>query len=178
MRKTWMLMAGLLSGCGGTSPELYALVMDYFTLPDSCYTSGMQPSTVVTAHPPAFMQVQVWEGPDNTAFLQIEEGATTVDMAAAPNVDLRGVFTGKKSDKGWTFTSDNVAKQSLLNNVITETTHAEVTFERGVTFKGTTSVSSSRNCVGTGCPGVNPSCSVNGVVVSGTKLAVQYERAP
>ena len=179
MRKSSMVLALILSGCGGTTPEVYQLLVDYFTLPDSCYTSMMQPSTVVTSQPPSAMSVQIWDGPDNTASLQVESGTITIDMGAAPDVDVNGIFTGKKGDKGWTFSSDHVRKQTLpANNVVTTTTHAEMTFERGVTFKGTAVVSSSSNCVGTGCPGTNPSCSVSGIVLTGTKVAVQYQRAP
>ena len=179
MRKSWMMLALALSGCGGTTPEVYQLIVDYFTLPDSCYTSMMQPSQVITARPPTAMSVQVWDGPDNTPSLQVESATLSVDMGAAPNVDVAGIFIGKKVDKGWTFSSDNVAKATLpANNVVTTTTHAEMTFERGVTFKGTAVLSSSRNCVGTGCPGTNPSCSVSGIVLTGTKVAVQYQRAP
>lgn len=179
MRKSSMVLALVLSGCGGTTPEVYQLLVDYFTLPDSCYTSMMQPSTVVTSRPPTAMSVQVWEGPDNTASMQIESGTILIDMGAAPDVEVGGIFTGKKGDKGWVFTSDNARKQTLpANNVVTTTTHAEMTFERGVTFKGTAVLSSSSNCVGTGCPGTNPSCSVSGIVLTGTKVAVQYERAP
>jgi len=180
MRKSWMLAAMVLSGCGGTSPELYELVVDYFTLPDSCYQSGMQPSTVVTTSPPGKLQVQVWDGPDNTSFLEVEAGGGSIDMGAAPNVDLDGIFTGKKVEKGWQFDSDGLRKQTLPgNNVITTTTHAEIVFERsGGTFKGTAALSSSSNCVGAQCPGNNPSCSVSGINVRGTRIAVQWERSP
>jgi hypothetical protein len=180
MRKSWMLVAAVLSGCGGTSPELYDLVVDYFTLPDSCYTSGMQPATVVTTQAPRLMQVQVWDGPDGVAYLEVQGTGSTVDLGAAPNVSISGIFTSpKKGEKGWTFVSDGVEKQTLpANNVITTTTHAELTFDRAGTFKGTAALSSSRNCVGNQCPGANPSCGVSGIVVSGTKLAVQYQRAP
>lgn len=179
MKKSWMLVAVLLSGCGGTSPELYDLVIDYFTLPDTCYQSGMQPSTVATTLPPGLMQVQVWDGPDNITYLEVQGAGRSIDMGAAPNVPVSGIFTGKKTDKGWTFNSDTVEKQTLPgNNVITETTHAELTFERATQFKGTATINSSRNCVGAQCPGTNPSCSVSAIVVHGTRLAVQYERAP
>lgn len=180
MRKSSLMLALVLSGCGGTTPEVYQLLVDYFTLPDSCYTSMMQPSEVVTTAPPTAMTVQVWDGPENSAFMQVESGSISVDMGAAPNVNIGGIFTGKKADKGgWTFSSDVVSKDTLPgNNVVTTTTHAELTFERGVTFKGTGVLSSSRNCVGAQCPGTNPSCTVSGLVVTGTKVAVQYERAP
>lgn len=180
MRKSWMLVAMMLTGCGGTTPELYELIVDSFTLPDSCYSNGMQPSTVTTTSPPSNIQVQVWDGPDNTAFLQVESGGGSIDMGAAPNVSVDGIFTGKKVEKGWTFASDAVRKQTLPgNNVITTTTHAEFTFERsGGTFKGSGALSSSSNCVGNQCPGTNPSCTVAAINVRGTRIAVQYERAP
>lgn len=183
MRKSSMLLAVLLSGCGGTSPEVYQLLVDYFTLPDSCYTSMMQPNTIATVQPPAAMSVQVWDGPENSAFMQIESAPITIDMGAAPNVNIGGIFTGKKADKGWTFNSDTTVKQTVLQGTtvqatITTVTHAEMTFERGVTFKGTGVLSSSSTCAGTTCPGTNPSCTVSGIVLTGTKVAVQYERAP
>ena len=181
MRKSWMLVAAVLSGCGaGQSPELYDLVVDYFTLPDSCYQSGMQPSTVATAVPPRLMQVQIWDSAEGIAYLEVQGAGTTVDMGAAPNVSISGVFsTPKRGDKGWTFGSDTVEKQTLPgNNVITVTTHAELTFERTPQFKGTAALSSSHNCVGNQCPGTNPSCGVSGIVVHGTRLQVDYQRAP
>ncbi len=179
MRKSSLMLAVLLSGCGGTSPEVYQLLVNYFTLPDSCYMSMMQPNTVTTAAQPTALSVQVWDGPDGTAFMQIESAPLSIDMGAAPNVNVGGIFTGKKAEKGWQFTSDNTTKQTAnANLVVTTTSHAEMTFDRGVTFKGTGLLSSSANCVGTSCPGVNPSCSVSGIVITGTRVAVEYERAP
>lgn len=179
MRKSSLMLALMLSGCGGTSPEVYQLIIDAFTLPDSCYTSMMQPSTVTTTAQPVAMGVQIWDGPDNTAFMQVETAAIVVDMGAAPNVNVSGIFTGKKVDKGWTFSADNVQKQTLPGmNVVTTTTHAEMTFDRSVTFKGSGVISSSTNCVGSSCPGTNPSCSVSGIVITGTKVAVDYQRQP
>ena len=180
MRNALMFLALAPTGCNGTSPEVYSLVVSHFSLPDSCYTSGMQPSTVVTTTPPGLIQVSVYDGPDNTAFLDVEKGGGSIDMGAAPNVNVNGVFTGKKVDKGWQFASDSVTKQTLPgNNVVTATTHAEIVFERFAnTFKGTVALSSSSNCVGNQCPGANPSCSVSAIDVQGTRIAVQYERAP
>ena len=177
--KSWSLLLMALSGCGaGVTPELYAIVVDYFTLPDTCYTSGMQPSTVATARPPELMQVQVWEGPEGVAYLEVEEGGAAVDMGAAPDVPVRGVFTGQKGEKGWTFNSDSATKQTLPgNNVVTATTHASLTFERASTFKGTGALNSASSCVGAQCPGTNPTCAVS-LSVTGTKLQVDYERAP
>lgn len=180
MRKSSLMLAVFLTGCGGTSPEVYQLFIETFSLPDSCYTSMMQPSSVTTAEQLTPVSVQVWDGPDNTAFLQVESGSISVDMGAAPNVSISGVFTGKKVDKGWTFSADNSVKQTQTpsGNVTTSSTHAEITFERTTTFKGTGQLSSSTNCVGTTCSGTNPSCQVSGLVLSGTRVAVQYERAP
>ena len=179
MRQSSLLLAVLLNGCGGTSPELYQLLVNSFTVPDSCYTSMMQPNRVITAAQPSALTVQIWDGPEGTAFLQIESGPLSIDMGAAPNVPVSGIFTGKKDPKGWQFTSDNATKQTVsANAAISITSHAEMTFERGVTFKGTGLLSSSSNCVGSACSGVNPSCSVSSIVVTGTRVAVEYQRAP
>ncbi len=185
MRKSSLVLALVLSGCGGTTPEVYQLLVDYFSLPDSCYSSMMQPGQVITTAPPTAMTVQIWDGPENTAFLQVESAPLMIEMGSAPDVTVGGIFTGKKVEKGWTFSSDLVRKNTNTlpisgNTVVTTiTTHAELTFERALTFKGTGALNSSSNCVGAmGCPNTNPACSVSGLVISGTKVAVQYERAP
>lgn len=179
MRKSLLLTAVLLTGCGGgVTPELYALVVDYFTLPDSCYSNGMQPSSAVVSAPPGLLQVQVWDGPDNTAVLSVEEGGRSVDMGAAPNVAVGGLFKGTRGNNGWTFVSETVDRASVAGNTVTDTTRAEFVFDRGQTFKGTASLSSSRTCTGSACSGTNPACSVTGIKVDGTRLAVDYERAP
>lgn len=179
MRNAWMLAAVLFSGCGGVTPEIYELVVDYFTLPDSCYSNGMQPTNQTTTAPPGLMQVRVWDGPENTAFLEVEQGGASIDMGAAPNVPVSGVFVGKKVEKGWTFSSDASDKATIASTTVVDTTHAEITFERsGGTFKGTGALSSSRTCTGTGCSGANPTCSVSGLNFRGTRIAVTFERAP
>ncbi len=183
MRKSWLLFAGLLSGCNGLSPELYTIVIESFAPSASCFTSMMEPDTVTTTAPPAALQVQVWEGPEQTSYLQIEGGGGSVDMGDAPNVGVDGVFTGKRGDKGITFTRDLVTKNTsgsaTMPTVNTVTTHAEMVFERGGgTFVGTAAFSSSRSCTGTGCPMMLPTCSISGVKISGTRIAVEYERAP
>lgn len=183
MRKSWLLFATLLSGCNGLTPELYSLVVDYFEPNSSCYNDMMQPGTVVTTAPPSLVQVQVWDGPEQTAWLEVEEGGGVINMGDAPNVPIGGIFTGKRGDKGFTFTRDIVQKTtsgSTTNPTVnTITTHAELTFERGGgTFVGTASFSSSRSCTGMGCPMTLPTCSISGVKVNGTRIAVEYERAP
>lgn len=180
MRKSLLLAAALLTGCGGgVTPELYALVVDYFTLPDSCYSNGMQPSSAVVSAPPGLLQVQVWDGPENTAVLSIEEGGRSVDMGAAPNVPVGGLFKGTKgNNNAWTFVSETVDRATVAGNTVTDTTRAEFVIERGQTFKGTGALSSSRVCTGSACSGTNPTCSVTGLKLTGTRLAVDYERAP
>lgn len=180
MRKSLMLSALLLSGCGGVTPEIYQLVIDLFTLPDSCYSNMMQPASGVTTAPPELMQVNVWDGPEGASFMEIEQGGGTIDMGAAPSVPVSGVFTGKRTDKGITFSSDFVAKTTAANTTFTDTTHAELTFERGGgTFKGTAALSSSRACSGMACGGMTqPSCSVTGINFRGSRIAVNFERAP
>jgi hypothetical protein len=179
MRKSWMLAALVFSGCGGVTPEIYQLVVDFFTLPDSCYSNGMQPSSGFTSTPPDLLQVNVWDGPEGGAFLKVEQGGGTIDMGAAPNVSVSGIFTGKRTDKGWTFSSDAVSRANAANTTFTDTTHAEFTFERGGgTFKGTGALSSSRACTGSACTGTQPSCSVSGINFKGSRIAVDFERAP
>lgn len=178
MRNAWMLAALALTGCGGVTPEVYELVVDYFTLPDSCYQNGMQPTSVTTTAPPGLMQAKVWDGPEGVAFLEIESGGGSIDMGAAPNVTVNGLFTGKKVDKGWTFSSDASDKATVANNTVTDTTHAEFTIERAVTFKGTGALTSSRTCTGAACNGTNPSCSVSGINVRGSRVATDFERQP
>ncbi len=180
MRQSLLLSAMLLTGCGaGVSPELYALTVDFFTLPDSCYSNGMQPGSGPVSAPAALIQVQVWDGPDNTAVLEVEQGGRTVDMGAAPNVPVNGLFKGTRGTGGWTFVSERVDRATVAGNTVTDTTKAEFVFERGQqTFTGTAALSSSRACTGNQCPGTSPSCAVSGLKIGGTRLAVQYERAP
>ncbi|PZR12698.1 MAG: hypothetical protein DI536_14065 [Archangium gephyra] len=183
MRKSWLLLALLLTGCNGLTPETYSLVVDSAAPSASCFNSMMDPSIVETTVPPGLMQVQVWDGPDQTSYLEVEEGGGQIDMGDAPSVAISGIFTGKKGEKGTTFTRDSVAKQTTGNaanpTVNTVTTHAEIVFERGGgTFVGTATVSSSRSCSGMGCAMNQPTCSLSGIKVSGTRIAVEYERAP
>lgn len=176
------LLAGLvfsLSACGGpVTPELYALVVDYFRPPASCYTDGMAPTDGVTTAGPALFQVQVWDGPDGKAFLEVEQGGSTVDMGDAPSVSVRGVLTGTSGSDGWAFTTQTVDVNNAANTTITDTTGVTFTFRRSSTFKGTASLSSSRACMGTLCQGTQPSCTISGISVSGARLAVDYERSP
>lgn len=167
-----------LSGCGaGATPELYALVVEYFRPNAACYSSGTAPTEGVASTAPGLIHAQVWDGPDATAVLQVESGGGSVDMGSAPNVDISGLFTGTKGDKGWTFASETVESNEVLGALITDTTRAEFTFDRANTFKGTATLSSKRTCTGTGCPTM-PSCTISGVKVTGTRIAVDYERAP
>lgn len=168
-----------LAGCGGPiTPELYALVVDYFRPPASCYTDGMAPTDGVTTAPPQIIQVEVWDGPDDTAILEVQSGGGSVDMGDAPNVNLTGVFKGTKSSDGWAFATQRVTVNNAANTTITDTSGGTFTFNRGNTFKGTASLSSSRACMGTLCTGTQPSCTISGINVTGTRLAVDYQKAP
>jgi hypothetical protein len=179
MKKLLLLSVMALTGCNGVTPELYSLVVDYFRLPDSCYANGMQPSTGVTTAPPALIEVQVWDGPDNTATLEIERGNRTIDMGAAPNVTVGGLFKGTRANGGWSFVSETVGSATVAGNTVTDTTRAEIVFERGQqTFNGLANLSSSRSCMGSACSGNNPTCSVTGIKIAGTRIAVDYQRAP
>lgn len=179
MKKLLLVPLLALSGCGvGVSPELYQLVVDYFSAPTSCYTNP--PTQVVTQAGPMSVQVQVWDGPDNKAWLEMEGAARQVDMGSAPDVTLGGVLEGTAGSSGWTFAVDRAATITapVTGTVTTDTHRIALVMPRTATFKGTLSVSSSRTCTGTGCPASNPSCSIDGVVVRGTRLQVDYQRAP
>lgn len=179
MRKTLMMAAMMLSGCGGTTPELYDLLVSYFTLPDSCYDNAMQPSSGQTSGPPALIQVQVWDGPDAVPYLEVQGTGVSIDMGESPTVAVSGVFTGKRGDKGLVFTSERVSKQTIAGNVLTQTRKIELTFERTPQTKGTAALSSSQACAGPNCPAdVSSSCTVSSVPFVGTQLKVDYERAP
>lgn len=178
MRK--LLIASMLfafTGCGGVSPEVYAVVVDFFTLPDSCYTNNAQPSNVTTNNAPSLLNIQVWDGPEQTAVLELESGLRTIDMGDAPTITLTGLMKGKRGTGGWIFSSQTVAKSTQIGRTLTDDTKLDLTFERGNTFKGTAALSSTRTCAGSTCMGTQPSCSVS-TPVSGTRLEVKYERAP
>lgn len=179
MRKLLMgsLLVGL-TGCAGAEPELYAVVVKFFTLPDNCYLNNAQPSNVTVADPPSLLNIQVWDGPDQTALLELESGLRTVDMGDAPTITLTGLMEGKRGTGGWNFVSQSSDKSTQVGRTITDDTKFEITFERGATFKGTVNLTSTRSCAGSTCMGTQPSCSVTGIPVSGTKIAVKYERAP
>jgi len=181
MRK--LVLGSLLfafTGCGaGVSPEIYAIVVDFFTLPDSCFTNNAQPSNVTVSAAPVLLQVQVWDGPDNTAVLELESGIRSIDMGDAPTVTLTGLMKGKRgTGPVWNFAAETVQKSTQVGRTLTDTTKLELNLERGNTFKGTGNISSSRVCSGSTCTGTQPSCAVSGVALSGTRLEVKYERAP
>jgi hypothetical protein len=173
-------LAVALSGCG-THPlnaELYALVVDFFRPAASCYTNGMQPADGLTAAPPHVFRAEVWDGPDGTALLEIVDGSLSVDMGNAPNVNVTGVFTGTFGSEGWVFSSQQVDVNEAGGTTITDTTSAQLTFRRETAFRGTATLSSSRTCTGTVCPGTLPTCSATGIKVTGTRLAVDWQASP
>lgn len=178
-----VLAVAWLSGCGGgVSPELYAVIVDFFRPATSCYTSGQYPNTSVTAASPGTLRVEVYDGADQKPFLEIVEGAQSVDMGDAPDVRLAGLLEGTTSQGTTTF----VASRTLESNTtvlgqpmtVTETGKATVTFVRGPTWKGTLSLNSSRTCSGTPCPNAPPACNVDNVPLRGTRLQVEYQQAP
>jgi hypothetical protein len=174
-------LAVALSGCG-TRPinaELYALAVDYFRAPATCYTDGMQPANGLASAPPHVFRVEVWDGPDGTALLEVVDGALSVDMGDAANVGVTGLFTGTFGADGWVFASQQVdVNRAAGGTTVTDTTSAQLTFRRESTFKGTAALSSSRTCTGTGCPATLPSCTATGIGVTGTRLAVDWQTSP
>lgn len=177
MRKLLLSSFVAFSGCGaGVSPELYAVVVDFFTLPDSCFTNNAQPSNVTISGPPTSMTVQVWDTAEG-ALLDVET-PRQFDMGDAANVAVGGPVKGKRGTGGWVFTTEASQKLTAGGQTLTTTTRAEFTFERGNTFKGTLALSSSRACSGTSCAAMQPSCTVSPITINGTRLVVNYERAP
>lgn len=180
-RAVLMFAVVLLSGCGGTvKPELYALVVNFFSIPDNCYSDNQQPASGVTSSAPERLTVEVFDGPDGAAYLDVAQGGQSIDMGDAPSVPVNGVFTGARGDNGWDFKSDTTSKQTIFgNNVFTVSTHAQLTFPRGApTFKGTGALSSSQTCSGTNCPDTQPSCSVSTITFDGTRLEVDFLATP
>jgi hypothetical protein len=169
-----------LTGCGGgVSPELYSIVVDFFTLPDGCYTNNAQPSNVTVTAAPVLLNVQVWDGPEQTAVLELEGGVRTIDMGDAPSVMLTGLMKGKRGTGAtWNFLAETVQKSTQVGRTLTDSTKFELNLERNITFKGTGNLTSSRACSGSTCAGTQPSCTVSNVGLSGTRIDVKYERAP
>lgn len=170
------------SGCGaGVAPELYNVVIDYFTLPNTCYQNGAPPNIVESAAPPRLMQISVWDGAANEAFLEINSGGGSIDMGWAPNVDVGGTMRGARNQNAatWTFIADTVIATTLPNiNTTTSKSRFTLTFERTQAFKGTASLTSSRECAGGGCSGAQPACDVSGIAVNGARLQVNYQTKP
>ncbi|MCU0697225.1 MAG: hypothetical protein MUC96_11915 [Myxococcaceae bacterium] len=179
MRKLLLSSLVVFSGCGGAvTPELYAIVVDFFTIPDACYSNMAQPSNVVVTAQPALLQGQVWDAPEQSAIFEIEQGPASIDMGDAPSVAVRGLLRGKVMNNEWTFSGTNSAKSTQIGRTVTDTSSFELKFVRGTTFKGTATLTSRRECSGSTCQGTQPSCTISNIPVSGTRLQVAYERAP
>lgn len=182
------LVAVTSSSCaGGVSPELYAVIVDFFRPAPSCYVSGMYPSNDVTAASPMSLRVEVydWQNQsDNKVFLEIVSGGVTVDMGDARPVILGGLFEGTKAqsaDQPVTFAaSRTVERQSggiTGTATYTDNTKATISITRGRTIKGTLQLESATSCTGN-CPGTIPSCTISNINVRGTQLEVDYQQAP
>lgn len=167
-----------LTGCGGVSPELYRIVVDFFALPDNCYLNNAQPSATTTTTALTALQVQIWDGADQSAILSIEGGSRSIDMGDAPNITLGGVMKGKKGTGGWTYSAETISKATTVGQTLTSTGKVEVTFDRTPNSKGTITLSSSRGCAGSTCSGTQPSCAVSNIAIASTRIATDYERAP
>lgn len=165
-----------LSACGdGVAPELYAVVVDFFTLPDSCYLNNAQPSNVTASAAPTQLTFQVWDGPEGS-FLDIET-ARMIDMGDAPTIAVGGVLKGKKDNANFIYSSETVTRSTQVGRTVTNTGKIELSFPRQNQFKGTGTLQSSAACSGSTCQGMQPSCSVS-LAVTGTRLKVDYQRTP
>ncbi|MCA2977189.1 MAG: hypothetical protein INH41_08780 [Myxococcaceae bacterium] len=179
MRLLPLLSLVALAGCGGgVTPELYAIAVDFFTLPDACFSNNAQPSAVTVTAQPQLFQVQVWDAAEQTAILEIVEGPASIDMGDAPSVPTRGLLKGKVMNGEWTFSGTNSTKTTLTGRTLSDTTSLELKFVRGTTFKGAAALSGRRECSGSTCSGTQPSCTVSTIPLNGTRLQVAYERAP
>jgi hypothetical protein len=157
---------------------LFRSVVDFFTLPDNCYLNNAQPSNVTTQAAPALLSIQVWDGPDQTAVMELESGLRSIDMGDAPTITLTGLLKGVKDANTWKFSAQNVAKSTQVGRTVTDDTKVDMTIERANTFKGTATLTSARSCSGSTCMGTQPTCTVSGIKLSGTRIDVKYERAP
>lgn len=190
MKKLLVALAlSSLSSCtAGVSPELYAVIVDFFRPAPSCYTNGMYPSNDVTAASPMSLRVEVydWQNQsDNKVFLEIVSGGVTVDMGDARPVVLGGFFEGTKpqaGDQPITFTASRTVERQTGGltgtATLTDNTSASLSITRGRTIKGTLELKSATTCAGN-CPTTAPpSCTISNINVRGTQLEVDYEQAP
>jgi hypothetical protein len=187
-RPFWLsaCLACVLMACGGgASPEVYAVSVDFFKVPDSCFANATPPPTVISAGSPTSAQLQVWDGPDGKAYMEIEQGGRNIDLGSAPDVALTGTLEGTTGPGGWVFTTlrTSVAKPPNGTTTTTENSKGTVTIERSSgPMKGTLKLESTRVCEGTGCAATfaaaNPPCTVDGIVIRGTRVAVSYQRPP
>ena len=169
-----MMLALAVSACGPAAPEVYNLVFEPITIPDSCFTTV--PTTKTTVSQPALVRATVWDGPSE-AFLEIAGGGSQ-DMGDAPSVPVSGVLRGKHGSSGWAFVGETVTTATSSATTSTTSTKISLTFERGLSGKGTGSASSSLGCSGTGCPSTLPKCDINNIAFQATRIQVTYETAP
>jgi hypothetical protein len=186
MKKVLVALAmAMASSCGGgQSPELYSVVVDFFRPSTSCYLSGQYPATSVTQSSPMSIRIEVYDWQEQKVFLEITDGAVSIDMGDAPNVTLGGLLEGTRPQSGdqIAFAANRTLETTQPGlggtTTITDTTSTMVTFGRQPTWKGTMELKSSRTCVGANCGGSTPSCTISNIPVRGTRLQVDYEQAP
>jgi hypothetical protein len=184
MKKVLVALAvATASSCGGgQAPELYSVVVDFFRPNTGCYLNG-PPATSVTQSSPMSLRVEVYDWQAQTVFLEITDGAVSVDMGDAPNVTLGGLMEGARPQSGdqIAFAANRTLETAQPGlggtTTITDTTSAAVTFGRQPTWKGTLELKSQRTCTGANCPST-PSCTISNIPVRGTRLQVDYEQAP
>src|SRR5438132_5300240 len=123
---TVSLLAAVGCGGGGTSPELYELVVDYFAAPASCYQNP--PSTTTNPGPLGTVQGEVWDGPEAKAFFALSGVGFSADMGDAPRITVSAgtALEGTAGAAGWTFATDRTTTTMLpISGAMTTTkTHA------------------------------------------------------
>jgi hypothetical protein len=171
MRRTLLVgFVFVLAGCGAAPrPDYFSLVVDYFRPLASCYADGTAPVEGVRQTAPTLIEVQVWDGPDGSAYLDVLKGDTTMDMGDAPGVVVGGIFSGTKGATSWSFKSETVEVTEPANATVTVTRSATFVFERKTTFHGTLSLSSVRSCLGTACAGLDLGCTIADIAFAGTQ---------
>jgi hypothetical protein len=190
MKKLIVALAAVCtSSCaGGVTPELYAVIVDFFRPGTSCYANNMYPANDVSASSGGSFRVEVYDWSDQgnqKVFLEIVSGGVTVDMGDARPVVLGGLFEGTRAtggDQPTTFVSSRTTERNV--NVLGQTAafvdnaSATIAINRGRNVKGTLELKSTTTCTGTACPGTIPQCTIGGVQLRGTQLEVDYEQAP
>jgi hypothetical protein len=143
-----------LTGCMNSDPELYrvALAAPPSTLAATCYRNNTVPTTIPDQQTNTVSEEDwvLWDGVDDTKYLDVGDGRVSADMADAADVNI-GVdaIEGKSADGKLVF----VVERTVRDTNSTVVTAATYTFDEvGQTAEGTVSFRSATTCTSTtGC---------------------------